>query len=340
MFALLCATERVDAAVIPGDLFDTRHPDMEEVAVVAGFLRAMRGVCPLLITSGNHDGPSRVADPGSHTLAWARALDMEGVTVALEPSVTDVGGAWFLSVPYPHRRAYDQRAAHLGLQDRHEAASRALDEAVRGMHEQWRPQADRAGKPLILVGHLTVAGARVGSERAMRLEDDLSLGSDAADSFDAALLGHIHLGQRVGRRGFYAGSPEYVDFGEAGQPKRFLVIDVRPGAEPVAEEHPTGCRPMAVLSDPDEQFPPGAVVRLDLPGPATRSERAAHERALYARGARWAEVRAAEPGRPAPGPRALPSDADPVEAARRWLAANQLPEEPYLEAVRGLVSGG
>jgi exonuclease SbcD len=84
--------------------------------------------------------------------------------------------------------------------------------------------------PAILVAHIWVANAKVGSENRMTIgqEPSLLLSNVAISVFDYVALGHIHRRQSLTENPpvVYAGSPERIDFGEEDSDKGFYVIDI------------------------------------------------------------------------------------------------------------------
>lgn len=88
--------------------------------------------------------------------------------------------------------------------------------------------------PAVLAGHITLASARLGSERSMMVgRDPVIMKSALADArLDYVALGHVHRMQVFDgpTPAVYAGSLQRVDFGEEDQEKGFYVIDIDPAA--------------------------------------------------------------------------------------------------------------
>jgi exonuclease SbcD len=100
----------------------------------------------------------------------------------------------------------------------------------------------------VLAAHFIVTGARVGGHGLPRGERELHMG-EAYTAGESAIpptvgyvaMGHIHAPQPVPAANVpaeYAGSLLQLDFGEAGEDKRVVIVDVEPG------------RPAAVRSVP------------------------------------------------------------------------------------------
>jgi exonuclease SbcD len=95
----------------------------------------------------------------------------------------------------------------------------------------------------LVVAHSHVAGATgSGSERVMTMgEEWMATAQSLPPAAQYVALGHIHRPQRVvaaASHTEYAGSPLQLDFGEAGEEKSFVVIDLAPGLPPKVERVP------------------------------------------------------------------------------------------------------
>jgi exonuclease SbcD len=93
----------------------------------------------------------------------------------------------------------------------------------------------------VLAAHLYVSGAvPAGSERALTIGDLFAVAPQALPSTaQYVALGHVHRPQRVpgaGAPARYAGSLLQLDFGEAGQDKSLVVVELEPGKPAQIEE--------------------------------------------------------------------------------------------------------
>jgi hypothetical protein len=110
----------------------------------------------------------------------------------------------------------------------------------------------RAGAELvpILVAHFMVTGVRVShSERELHIGDAYSATAQAIPAGPQYVaLGHIHAPQPVPGAAVpaeYAGSLLALDFGEAGEAKRVVLVDVEPGSLATVRSVPiTAGRPL------------------------------------------------------------------------------------------------
>ena len=208
--------EQPDGVLIAGDVYDKSVPSVEAVGLLDGFLTELRarGV-PVLLISGNHDSPERLAFGG-------RVMDSCGIHIspvydgALAPvTLHDEFGpvhVWLLPFVKPaHVRRWFPDADIESYTD-------AMAEAVAHM------DIDTAARNVLVTHQFVTGGARSGSE-------ELSVGgTDNVDSsvfapFDYVALGHLHGAQQIGRPTIrYAGSPLKYSFSEASQRKSVTVV--------------------------------------------------------------------------------------------------------------------
>lgn len=208
--------EQPDGVLIAGDVYDKSVPSVEAVGLLDGFLTELRarGV-PVLLISGNHDSPERLAFGG-------RVMDSCGIHIspvydgALAPvTLQDAFGpvhVWLLPFVKPaHVRRWFPDADIESYTD-------AVAEAVAHM------DIDTAARNVLVTHQFVTGGARSGSE-------ELSVGgTDNVDSgvfapFDYVALGHLHGAQHIGRETIrYAGSPLKYSFSEASQHKSVTVV--------------------------------------------------------------------------------------------------------------------
>lgn len=316
---------KVDLAVVAGDTFHTRAPRPPELAAAARIFRRLSDAgIPTEVTTGNHDGPATVGDAGSHTLSWLEAVALPGINVRLTPGTHEVAGASVTTLPYPHRRSFDQLRPDLAPEARMEEIGRFLSDTIEGMAQ--------GDLPRIFIGHMSVAGSALGAEATMRFGWDTVVSADAFAPFDIAVLGHIHVAQQIGNA-FYCGSPERVDFTEAALDKGFLLAEVERGKPPKVERIDSHPRPMVLLDHPDgdtADVAEGAIVRVLL-GPGQR---------IDVNGAGYTEYRFDQPERPVTeGARAIDADLDWEAALRHWLTLNGHEPEPALSAAKDLIAG-
>lgn len=347
-FAELVEEHKPDLAVWAGDTFQTRRPDPRAQRAVARVALRIAATCDLVITPGNHDGPDVVGDPATHTLGWLDAVGIPRVHVLLRPATLTLtrAGVNVVAVPYPHKRGLD-----LWLPENSRARARERDAAailrdgIAALRDSI-PGRDARDFRTIFVGHLTVAGSRLGSERAMALGWSVTVDADTFEDFDYAALGHVHRQQAVTRKAYYAGAPEHIDFGEAGQPKGFLLAEVVRGLDPVVTPLPSNPRPMVVVhligDSPQDGpgIPEGAMVRIvvEAERQPTARERSRFARWAYAQGASFVKVDPVVTRPPERQRAVLAADTSVEEALRRYWTLRGEDPEPYVDAARPLLT--
>jgi len=210
--------EQPDAVLIAGDVYDKTVPSAEAVALLDDFLVKLADrSLPVLLISGNHDSPERLAFGG-------RLMETRGVYIApaycggVTPvTLEDAHGPvdfWLLPFLKPvHLRRFFP-------EDGVESYTDALACAIRHM------PIDPARRN-VLVTHQFVTGA----ERCE--SEELSVGgADNVDAsvfapFDYVALGHLHGPQNVdGARVRYCGTPLKYSFSEAGHQKSVTIVEL------------------------------------------------------------------------------------------------------------------
>lgn len=257
------ADERdVDLVVHSGDLFDRASPPIEALRVALdGLVRLARGGGrPVVVVAGNHDSPelfdtlSRFLTPfGVHLVGHIRAPGDGGI-ISLE---TGAGRAHVACFPF-------LRAAQtVDFMTKVDSWYGAYADRVRKLTEKY---AEALGEMAteddvtLLVAHFMVGGVKVRTG-VPRGERDLHMGQAYAateqavpTAVDYVAMGHIHAPQAVPGAPVpaqYAGSLLQLDFGEAGEQKRVVVVDVTAGIHASIESVPiTRGRPLVQVSGP------------------------------------------------------------------------------------------
>lgn len=233
--------ENVDLVLHSGDLFDRPLPPVEALDIgLDGLVRLTAdGARPVVAIAGNHDSPGFFE-------ALAPFLRRHRIHLVGEIKRPDEGGVLDLATPggravvscFPFLR--EGRAFHAW--DPVEEHYKKYADRLRLIAEAYARHADQvAGNDAVtfLVAHFLVGGAKVHGHGAPRGERELHMGAAYTATAEAippgpqyVALGHIHAPQRVpGARvpAEYAGSLLELDFGEAGEQKRVVIVDVEPG---------------------------------------------------------------------------------------------------------------
>ena len=250
--------EEVDAVLHSGDLFDRPFPTVEAMNIGLQGLVALsrKGTRPVVVIAGNHDSPGLFE-------ALAPFLRHQNVHLVGEIKRPEEGGVLNLDTTsgplvvscFPFLRearafhAWDPAAEHYkNYADRLSAISSA--------YAAYAEETASGNAVTVLLAHFLVGGAKVHGHGAPRGERELHMGEAYEANADAipsgpqyVALGHIHAPQSVpGSRvpAEYAGSLLELDFGEAGEQKRVVVVDLDVGLPAVVRSIPiTGGRRLA-----------------------------------------------------------------------------------------------
>ena len=250
----IVAARQPDALIVAGDVFDHQNPSGEAQRLLYDTLVALRRAQPrmtIVVTAGNHDAAGRLEAP--HPLLRAMNVHVVGSVQRANGRVdgrrhlVPVAGAsgdveaHVLAVSYPTAaclppwRGDDDRPA---------------DRQVRALYEELLDAsgAGRGGVPLIVTGHLHVAGGleSEGAERRILVGGQHAVGPDALPAGAAYVaLGHLHKAQAVGRATVrYCGSLLPLSASEIGYQHGVTEVTIEGGAATSVEHIPLE-RPVA-----------------------------------------------------------------------------------------------
>ncbi len=233
-------SEDVDLIVHSGDLFDRPTPPVEALRLALdGLVRLARNAGrPVVAVAGNHDSPdlfetlSRFLAPfGVHLVGHIKAPDKGGI-LSLE-----TGSGRALVGCFPFLRASQTVDFMTKVDSWYGAYADRIRRITESFAEALGRQAEE-GDVTLLVAHFMVGGVKVRTG-VPRGERDLHIGEAYAateqaipTAVDYVAMGHIHAPQPVPGAPVpaeYAGSLLQLDFGEAGEQKRVVVVDAKPG---------------------------------------------------------------------------------------------------------------
>ena len=210
--------EQAEAVLIAGDVYDKSVPSAEAVTLFDDFLcRLAKRNVPVLIISGNHDSPERLAFAG-------RLLELSGIHISpvydgqLTPvTLSDEHGEvdfWLLPFIKPAhvKRYYPDE----GIESYTDAVRVAIEKM--GMNP---------GKRNVLLTHQFVTGAATCESEEISVGGSDNVDADLFDGFDYVALGHIHCPQNIGtNRIRYCGTPLKYSFSEAGHYKSVTIVEL------------------------------------------------------------------------------------------------------------------
>jgi exonuclease SbcD len=227
--------EAVDVVLVVGDLFDTAAPSPEAEKIVYDALVALAagGGRPVVVISGNHDNPRRLA-------AVAPLLGLAGVRVQTRLAAPVDGGvvrldaagatAQLALVPFPSQRYIVRADDLMGL-----AASehtQKYDDRVRNVVGALTAGFGPDTVNVVLAHVFATGGVLGGGERSAHTVFDYAVNTSAFPaSAHYVALGHLHRQQSLPGACpvWYCGSPLTMDFGEERDDKAVLVVDAEPG---------------------------------------------------------------------------------------------------------------
>ena len=251
---------QVDLVIVSGDVWDRPSPPTDALALGLQTLLRLAERSPVIVVAGNHDSPELfdalaplLSPLGVHLIGSVKRPDDGGI---IGPD--ELGGLPAVVACFPFLREgkvvdfmKDAGEWYRGYADRIAAISARYNEVL----------VERAGANLvpILVAHFLVNGVTIGRD-APRGERELHMGDAYAATPQAippgpqyVAMGHIHAPQKVPGAPVpaeYAGSLLSLDFGEAGEQKRVVVVDAEPGRLAVAESVTLRSgRPLVRVSD-------------------------------------------------------------------------------------------
>ena len=207
-----------DVLLISGDVYDKSVPSAEAVTVFDDFLcRLAQRRLPVLVISGNHDSPER--------LAFGNRL-MEGSGIHISPMYNgkvepitledQFGPVYFWLLPFlkpVHVRPFFP-------EEDIESYSDACAAAISHMALDKR-------KRNVLLTHQFVTGATTCESEVRSVGGTDNVDAGVFADFDYVALGHLHEPQNVGsNRIRYCGTPLKYSFSEAAHHKSVTVVEL------------------------------------------------------------------------------------------------------------------
>jgi exonuclease SbcD len=228
-------TEKVDALIVAGDVFDTGAPSNTALKQYYDFLRALylTGCKHVIITGGNHDSISTLNAP-KELLKYFNIHVIGGVPENLQdeiiPLKDEAGEVKLVVCAVPFLRDKDVRLSVAGetAEEREQRIKDGICNHYKTLVQYIEPY-KTAGIPVLATGHLFAAGSSTSdSEKEIHVGNLGQIcGDQFPEEFDYVALGHLHRPQIVG--GFnhvrYSGSPIPLSFSENDDRKSILLLD-------------------------------------------------------------------------------------------------------------------
>lgn len=255
-------SEKVDAILVAGDLFDTFNPPTEAIDLFYKTLKqlANNGRRPVIAIAGNHDSPDRIEAPDP--LARECGIIFTGYPNSVVPEfelesglkiVNCEEGYFEIQLPdinTPLRILHTSYANEIRLKTA--LGQENCEEELRNiLQNEWSNLAEKycdKNGINVLVSHLFVV--QKGSEIPEEPADEkpiLHVGGVQAvytenipEQIQYTALGHLHRMHTVDAdsKVYYSGSPLSYSFAEANQQKYVLIVEVEPGGKATVVEKP------------------------------------------------------------------------------------------------------
>lgn len=233
-------TEKPDAVLFAGDIYDSAIPSAEAVSLFDGFLTKLSRIRPaitILMIAGNHDSGKRLS------FASGILSDSKIYIAGLPPKTgeeylkkvtleDEFGEVDFYLLPFT-------KPSH--LRQFGEGTFATYHEAVQFLLE--REQIDSSKRNVILSHQFYTANGVIPKQSDSEIHtvgglDQIDI--SVLQKFDYAALGHIHRPQKMGKENIrYCGAPLKYSVSEAGDEKSItMVILGEKGSAPVISEIP------------------------------------------------------------------------------------------------------
>lgn len=219
--AQVVAEESVDVVLVAGDVYDRSVPSADAVRVYdQGLAEIAAAGAHIVVTSGNHDSPTRLG--AGSGFAAAGGLHLRTTITGIESPVlfTDEHGEIAVyGIPYLEPDAVRTELGTGGTRGHAEVLGAAMA----------RIRADLSGRTArsVVVAHAFVVGGQpTGSERSISVGGVETVPADTFSGVDYVALGHLHSPQRVEESVRYSGSPLPYSFGERSHRKSVWIIDL------------------------------------------------------------------------------------------------------------------
>jgi exonuclease SbcD len=229
--------ENVDLVVFCGDAYQTVHPSPTNQREFARRIRRLSEAnIPVFLLVGNHDMPLSTGKAASTEIFGT--LEVPNVlvadTVGTHHIDTKGGRLQIVALPWPIRSHFLAKTQLRGSTT--EQINDQLAEAVTALVNKEIESLD-PGLPAVLAAHITVFGAETpyGTGTSVFRGQDVIIPQSllASSAFDYVALGHLHRHQIVRKAhppAVYSGSIERLDFGEEGERKGFVLVQLDKGA--------------------------------------------------------------------------------------------------------------
>ena len=252
-FVKLVNDNDIDMVIIAGDIYDTSNPpaQAEKLFYKTVSRLANNGERCVLIISGNHDNPERLAaiTPLAHEqgiivlgypLSSTEKAKYKGFEIleAKEGCLkVEIKGekATIITLPYPSEKRLNEA---IGNPSNDEEAQKTYSERVGELFRELEENFEQ-DTINIAVSHIFVVGGEgTDSERPIQLGGSLLVEKkDLPTKAQYIALGHLHKPQKASHRlnAYYSGSPLQYSKDERSYAKGANIVDLKAGESPIIQ---------------------------------------------------------------------------------------------------------
>ena len=209
--------EKVETVIIAGDVYDKSVPSAEAVELFDEFLYDLSSRnLNVLIISGNHDSPERIAF-GGRLISKSKIYLSPVYNGKVKPITLndDYGKVNFYLLPFIKPANVRRFFPEENIENYIDAVKVAIDNMNVDFSERN-----------ILVTHQFVTGAELSESEDISVGGTDNVSREVFNGFDYVALGHIHREQTVGADNIrYCGTPLKYSFSEANHIKSVTILD-------------------------------------------------------------------------------------------------------------------
>ena len=233
-------SEKPDAVLVAGDVYDRAFPGVEAVALLSEALVRVCELTRVVLTPGNHDSAIRLGF-GSELFRErlsVRARPLDAASPVVVPDAEGAVGLLVYAVPYLDPDAARATLAPWSAEPLHRSHASVMATVLGRVRADLAERRASGRVPAVLMAHAFVGGGSASdSERDIRVGgvDAVPVGLFDESGLDYVALGHLHGPQRVGAaegpgpRLRYAGSPVAMSFSERHQTKSSVLVELGRG---------------------------------------------------------------------------------------------------------------
>ncbi|MBR5646952.1 MAG: exonuclease SbcCD subunit D [Treponema sp.] len=211
-------SEKPDAVLIAGDVYDRSLPSVEAVTLFDDFITKLSLLkIPVMIISGNHDSAERLTFASrllkNNQIYISRKYDGNAECVVLND---EYGKVNFYFLPFIKPAVVQQFYPDEKIETYTDAVSLAIN----------KMNIDKSSRN-VLLAHQFVTGAQRSDSEELSVGGLDNVDSRVFNDFDYVALGHLHGPQTAGsERIRYSGSPLKFSFSEVNQKKGVLIVEL------------------------------------------------------------------------------------------------------------------